>query len=266
MIEDDRTLPRTKGETGFMIDQPVRWIISPTSDQLVQRRCAKCDTKRLFALSHRFRVNANKKTLDVWHIYKCIQCDDTWNVEIISRRNRRDIPTDLLNSFLVNDANLARRYSFDYQLLFKHSVEFADPPAIEVRGANITEFSNREELMVVLEPEFLLRNRLGAVLSKKLGHSYSHKPARGERSHWRSGGAGAPSPTKATPNYSYQTEDLAFADRRAWRNRRGLASTRSLPATAAGNETRSLRKPTESSVMKNYFFIRASLKRYFLSR
>jgi len=125
----------------------------------------------LFAPSHRFRVNANKKTLDIWHIYKCVQCNDTWNVEIISRRNCRDIPADLYNSFLVNDPTVARRYSFDYQLLSKNSVEFADPPEVEVLGANITEFSNQEELMIVLEPEFLLPNRLGAILSKKLGVS-----------------------------------------------------------------------------------------------
>lgn len=158
-------------ETLPLADQQVRWIISPMSDQLVQRHCPKCDTKRLFAPSRHFRVNANKKTLDVWHIYKCIQCDDTWNVEIISRRNRRYIPADLFNSFLVNDPTVARRYSFDYQLLSKHSVEFADPPKVEVLGANINEFSNCEELVVVLEPEFLLPNRLGAILSKKLGVS-----------------------------------------------------------------------------------------------
>lgn len=149
----------------------IRWIISPTSDQLVRRRCPKCDGKRLFAPSHRFRVNANKKTLDIWHIYKCVQCNDTWNVEIIARRNRRDIPADLYNSFIVNDPTVARRYSFDYQLLSKNNIEFADPPAVVVLGANVTEFSNREELMIVLESEFPLPNRLGAILSKKLGVS-----------------------------------------------------------------------------------------------
>ena len=158
-------------ETLPLADQPVRWIISPVSDQLVQRHCPKCHTKRLFAPSHHFRVNANKRTLDVWHIYKCIQCDDTWNVEIISRRNLRDIPANLYTSFLVNDPTVARRYSFDYQLLSKHSVELADPPEVEVRGANINECSNCEESVVVFEPEFLLPNRLGAILSKKLGVS-----------------------------------------------------------------------------------------------
>jgi hypothetical protein len=154
-----------------MIDKRVRWIISPTSDQLVQRRCPKCNEKRLFAPSHRFRVNANKKAIDIWHIYKCTQCDDTWNVEIISRRNGRDLPADLYNSFLLDDSTVARRYSFDYQLLSKHGVEFTDPPEVEVRGANITEFSSQEELIVVLESEFLLPNHLGAILSKKLGVS-----------------------------------------------------------------------------------------------
>ena len=88
------------------------FIIIPKSSPQIIRRCARCEANR-FASSNKFRINANKKILDVWLIFKCIACDYTLNVSIFSRKSTKKIDRILLERFHKNDSELAWQYAFD---------------------------------------------------------------------------------------------------------------------------------------------------------
>jgi hypothetical protein len=147
------------------------WLVRPTEDQGVVKRCPGCDAKRIFRSSGAFRVNAQKKTLDVWHIYKCEKCDYTWNIDVIERSNRRNIEPNLYNRFLQNDPDEARRLTFDYRLLALNRAELAGSPDFEVTGPDLDALSTHDFARGEVRFEFLLPIRLAVVLTKKLSLS-----------------------------------------------------------------------------------------------
>ena len=61
------------------------WKIECAGLPTAERHCKKCGAWRAFECSGCFRVNAQKRMLDVWLIYKCPECDDTWNMTVLSR-------------------------------------------------------------------------------------------------------------------------------------------------------------------------------------
>ena len=79
----------------------------------VIRHCAHCGGPRPFQPTDKFRVNGQKKLLDVWLIYKCEDCDATWKMEIFSRVAVNKLDKGLFQLLNDNDASLARRFAFD---------------------------------------------------------------------------------------------------------------------------------------------------------
>jgi hypothetical protein len=75
--------------------------------------CARCDTRRAFASSGRFRLNANGKRLDAWLVYRCTVCDQTWNRTVFERRARNTVDPALLDALQRNDPELARKTALD---------------------------------------------------------------------------------------------------------------------------------------------------------
>ncbi|MEA7586004.1 hypothetical protein ONO39_26220, partial [Salmonella enterica subsp. enterica serovar Anatum] len=43
-----------------------RWTVTPVGYQRIAKRCPSCSVKRDFTPSGAFRVNSQKKVLDVW--------------------------------------------------------------------------------------------------------------------------------------------------------------------------------------------------------
>ena len=84
------------------------------------RYCKKCGRKSRFLCTGLFRVNANRKCLDIWLIYKCASCDTTWNSTIYSRIAPQSISPVLLEKFHANDSELAGEYAMDVALLRKN--------------------------------------------------------------------------------------------------------------------------------------------------
>ena len=93
------------------------WEITPTSWPVVIRNCSKCGNSAEYECSGNFRVNANQSTIDVWLIYQCKKCNNTWNMEILSRTNVKTIDKELYHKFLANNKELARFYAFDLSTL-----------------------------------------------------------------------------------------------------------------------------------------------------
>jgi hypothetical protein len=93
------------------------WKVRPLRTPAVTRRCSKCGSQTEFISSDKFRVNANKRLLDVWLVYKCKKCDTTWNLTVLSRISADRIDPEMHYGFEKNDKELAWRYAFNMEAL-----------------------------------------------------------------------------------------------------------------------------------------------------
>lgn len=59
--------------------QRIHWAIAPKTAPRPLISCSRCGTVKAYCSSGKFRVNANGKRIDVWLIYRCIDCDNSWN-------------------------------------------------------------------------------------------------------------------------------------------------------------------------------------------
>ena len=91
----------------------IRWAIAPEIAPRPLINCNRCGDVRPYRYGGKFRVNANGKRIDAWMIYRCVDCDNSWNFTLFERRNRRDIEPALLAALEGNEPVLARRIAFD---------------------------------------------------------------------------------------------------------------------------------------------------------
>lgn len=114
----------------------VTWRVLPLRTPHVLRGCPRCNGQRPFASSDRFRVNASGRKLDVWLIYRCVECDFTWNLTVLERATPESIGAARLAAFHRNDTALAWSCAFDAALLRRAGArsEPATPVRVE-RGA-----------------------------------------------------------------------------------------------------------------------------------
>ena len=102
------------------------WLIVPDQLPVVIRRCPKCNEKRDFLNSGKFRVNANGKLLDVWLIYRCSHCDTSFSMTIIERTKKESLNKEEYEGFLGNSEALAAKYGSDKELFLKNKVEISE--------------------------------------------------------------------------------------------------------------------------------------------
>ncbi|RWA69785.1 DUF1062 domain-containing protein [Mesorhizobium sp.] len=91
----------------------IRWAIAPAIAPRPLINCNRCGGVRPYRCSSKFRVNANGKRIDAWLIYRCADCDNSWNFTILERRNRYDIEPALLAALEGNDPALIHHHAFD---------------------------------------------------------------------------------------------------------------------------------------------------------
>ncbi len=72
--------------------------------QRIAKRYPSCNVKREFSPSDAFRINSQKKMLNIWSIYKCTHCDYTWNISLFSRLHVSKIDRELHHRLMSNDA------------------------------------------------------------------------------------------------------------------------------------------------------------------
>lgn len=99
----------------------VAWQVTPLQCPLVWRRCSRCNSCTPFACSMKFRTNAQKKRIDIWLIYRCGACGETWNMPVLERAALGDIAPDELQAIARNDPAHAEFYAFDRARLNRHS-------------------------------------------------------------------------------------------------------------------------------------------------
>lgn len=91
----------------------IRWRVVALRPPRALRACAGCGGIRPFTSSGCFRVNAQKRRLDVWLIYRCVHCDGTWNLEVVSRVRPDAVDPAALSRWHQNDEAAALAVAFD---------------------------------------------------------------------------------------------------------------------------------------------------------
>lgn len=110
-----------------MVMKKITWEVQYHSPLPVLKHCKKCGRKTNYVSSGQFRVNAQRKDLDIWLIYKCSNCNTTWNVTIFSRINPKSLDPELLESFHNNNEMVARHYAMDVETLRQNGGEVGLP-------------------------------------------------------------------------------------------------------------------------------------------
>lgn len=140
------------------------WEIRLLSPPRVLKHCKKCGRKTAFACSGQFRVNAQRRYLDIWLIYKCSNCDATWNAAVFSRVSPKSIHAELLDGFYRNDAALAERYAMDYASLRGDGAE-VEPPEYSVIGDS---FPPDAAVELEIKPQYPLPIRVSSLVRAEL--------------------------------------------------------------------------------------------------
>ena len=102
-----------------------QWIVTPDQLPTIIRRCPKCGKRTEFINSGKFRVNANGRLIDVWMIYRCGQCNTSWNMTIWERAEAGRLEKEEYEGFLNNDPDLAAKYGNDRDLFARNKAEAA---------------------------------------------------------------------------------------------------------------------------------------------
>jgi len=160
----------------------IHWTIAPAIAPRPLINCNRCGTVKAYRCSGKFRVNANGKRIDVWLIYRCVDCDNSWNFGIFERCNRRDIEPSLLAALESNDPGLARRHAFDVVALRNQVGRVEECPDVDVQKrvlGGIRESAVALELRLGLEMPTSLR--LDRLLAGELSISRSRLQALEEK-------------------------------------------------------------------------------------
>ncbi|MET2832317.1 DUF1062 domain-containing protein [Mesorhizobium shangrilense] len=137
----------------------IRWTIVPSTAPQPLINCNRCGGLKPYRCSGRFRVNANGKRIDAWLIYRCVDCDNSWNFGILERCSRRDIEPARLAALESNDPVLAYRHAFDVIALRRQVGRVEEFPDVAVR---------KEVLEGTRESAAVLELRLGLEMSTSL--------------------------------------------------------------------------------------------------
>lgn len=98
------------------------WEIKVKNTPTIKRKCNHCGCNRFYS-SDKFRMNSQKRNTDVWLIYRCVECDSTYNLTILSRIKSELIKKDLFLKFSGNNEAIAWEYAFSPEIGRKNSVE-----------------------------------------------------------------------------------------------------------------------------------------------
>jgi hypothetical protein len=123
---------RSEGHATMTGTNSVFWQIEPLTPPRPFRHCTTCGGRRVFRSSGRIRLNANGHRLDAWLIYKCVECDNTWNRPLVERTPLAAIARSDLLAMHANDPEWVRAREFDLVALGRHCAAFDIPTDLRV--------------------------------------------------------------------------------------------------------------------------------------
>lgn len=151
------------------------WEITAKNTPTLKRKCNHCNSGRFYC-SGKFRMNSQKKNLDVWLIYRCTECDSTFNLPILSRAKPARIKKDLFAKFSENDEATAWEYAFPAETGRKNNIEL-DYASVEYEirhdMISINDILNAEHEFIAfkIQSRFEFGLKLSSVVRSCLGLS-----------------------------------------------------------------------------------------------
>jgi hypothetical protein len=150
-----------------------RWSIRPLELPRPWRYCSSCATARAFVCSERFRVNAQKKSLDVWLNYRCESCEDVWKFPLYERRSVSELGC-ALDVFARHDPATVWKYAFDIPRLRPHVIRIDTDVRVQIERTRLShENAASEYLCIDFVVPFPCDIRLDRLLAVELGVSRS---------------------------------------------------------------------------------------------
>ena len=122
----------------------ITWEVQYFSLPLVSKHCKKCGKKTKFSCSEKFRVNAQRRALDIWLIYNCLDCDTTWNARVYSHVSPQSLNPTLLEGFQKNSPSLVEEYAMDIDFLYRNGVDEIEIPQYSIIGKDFLLSENVE--------------------------------------------------------------------------------------------------------------------------
>ena len=152
----------------------VKWCVVPAEPPLVWRHCKQCGGAQAFRCAGKFRTNLQKKQVDVWLIYRCEACDQTWNCPVYERRRIGDIGRDELEAFSRNAPGMIRRFAMDVDWLSRRADQVVPSGDVRVeKSAAGRPLSDPDGIEIRLVAEQDTGVRLDRLLAAHLGLSRS---------------------------------------------------------------------------------------------
>jgi hypothetical protein len=156
-----------------MASSSERWRIRPLELPRPWRYCASCASARAFVCSERFRVNAQKKSLDVWLNYRCESCDAVWKFPLFERRSVGDLGV-ALEAFARHDPAEVWKYAFDIARLRPHVIRIDSDVRVQIERTSIAcEPVQAGNVSITFDVPFPCDLRLDRLLATELGISRS---------------------------------------------------------------------------------------------
>jgi len=145
------------------------WSVSPPPSEAVSvfKFCSRCNGRRCFRCTYKFRVNANRKLVDVWLLFNCIRCDQTARLPVIERVPASRIGRTSLRAFEDNDRQHAVAAASDRTLLRRAGFSL-EPQRPVINGLMLTvedigeRAGHTRALVIFRGPEVALERVLAA--------------------------------------------------------------------------------------------------------
>ena len=147
------------------------WEIRVKNCPLLIKKCSHCDIDRFYC-SDKFRMNAQKKNIDVWLIYRCVKCDNTCNMTLLSRTKPDLIDKKLFHSFSMNDREVAWQYAFSAGVASRNNLQL-DYDSVEYEVINTVSLEDilnmsSEIISIQVKCDFDLSLKLSSLIKRCL--------------------------------------------------------------------------------------------------
>lgn len=164
---------QTEDQDGMCNILQVRWTLTPKTSPQPWIACSGCGSPKPFRSSGKIRLNANGKRLDAWLVYKCIDCDKTWNRTLFERRTVHDLAPSTLEALQRSDPDWVRAQEFDLDGLRRKAKRIEEPPDVSILKEAIGVASGWTLLDIGISAQFPTNLRLDRLLASELAISRS---------------------------------------------------------------------------------------------
>ena len=151
------------------METTITWEVKVKNTPLLIKKCSHCDSDRFYC-SDKFRMNAQKKNIDVWLIYRCVKCDNTCNLTLLSRSKPDLIDKTLFHSFSMNDKNTAWKYAFSTEMEKKNSLrlDYGSVEYVVVPDTSLEDLLNlsNEVIKIHIKYEFEFDFKLSSLIRR----------------------------------------------------------------------------------------------------